>query len=146
MKKVLGIFTVVIVLSLAGSTLAYGAPSGEPDKGPGQRGEGKSWRQDGPGHGPGWKHAPMAKRWHRDMPEEIRDKMVAAEKLKIDMRAEMSKPETDKAKAQTTSELWVPGVNALGGFGRWKFEEFRDWTVMENDFAGLVDRLMDGKS
>jgi type III restriction enzyme len=34
--------------------------------------------------------------------------------------------ESDKAKAQTTRELWVPGVNALGAFGRWNFAEFRD--------------------
>jgi type III restriction enzyme len=50
--------------------------------------------------------------------------------------------ETDKAKAQTTRDLWVPGVNALGGFGCWRFEEFRDWAMMDEDFAALVDRLM----
>ena len=33
-------------------------------------------------------------------------------------------------------------VNALGGFGRWHFEEFRDWAMMEEDFAALVDRLL----
>ena len=47
----------------------------------------------------------------------------------------------DKAKAQTTRELWVTGVNALGGFGRWAFEEFRDWSMMEEDFAVLVKKL-----
>src|SRR6185312_14088687 len=52
------------------------------------------------------------------------------------------KDESDKAKAQTTREFWVPGVNALGGFGRWEFEEFRDWAVMESDFAALVNRLL----
>jgi type III restriction enzyme len=35
----------------------------------------------------------------------------------------------------------VPGVNVLGGFGRWDFAEFRDWAVMEEDFAALVERL-----
>ncbi|TWB23457.1 type III restriction enzyme [Nitrospirillum amazonense] len=50
--------------------------------------------------------------------------------------------ESDKAKAQTTRDLWVPGVNALGGFGRWAFAEFRDWTVMAEDFATLVDDLL----
>jgi hypothetical protein len=34
----------------------------------------------------------------------------------------------------TTRDLWVPGVNALGGFGRWGFGEFRDWAAMEEDF------------
>jgi type III restriction enzyme len=50
--------------------------------------------------------------------------------------------EADKAKAQTTRDLWVPGVNALGTFGRWEFAEFRDWTVMEEDFAALVEKLL----
>lgn len=49
--------------------------------------------------------------------------------------------ETDRAKAQTTRELWVPGVNALGGFGRWAFAEFRDANVMDEDFAELVENL-----
>ena len=44
------------------------------------------------------------------------------------------KDESDKAKAQTTRDLWVPGVNALGGFGRWAFAEFRDWAVMDGGF------------
>ena len=38
-------------------------------------------------------------------------------------------------------DLWVPGVNELGGFGRWGFEEFCDWAVMDEDFAALVERL-----
>jgi type III restriction enzyme len=50
--------------------------------------------------------------------------------------------ETDKAKAQTTRDLWVKGVNALGGFARWEFAEFRDWTVMDEDFAALVKQLV----
>jgi type III restriction enzyme len=50
--------------------------------------------------------------------------------------------ESDKAKAQTAHNLWVPGVNALGGFGRWAYQEFRDWAMMEEDFAALVDRLL----
>jgi len=50
--------------------------------------------------------------------------------------------ESAKAKAETMHNLWVPGVNALGGFGRWQFAEFRDWAVMEDDFGKLVERLV----
>ncbi len=50
--------------------------------------------------------------------------------------------ENDKAKADTMRELWVPGVNALGGFGRWAFAEFRDWATMDEDFAALVKQLL----
>ncbi len=52
------------------------------------------------------------------------------------------KDESDKAKAQTTRDIWVPGVNALGGFGRWGFTKFRDWAVMDEDFAALVKNLV----
>ncbi len=45
------------------------------------------------------------------------------------------------AKKETMETLWVPGVNQLGGFGRWHFAEFCDWAVMDEDFAKLVDGL-----
>ena len=49
--------------------------------------------------------------------------------------------ENAKIKAATMRDLWVPGVNELGGFGRWEFAEFCDWAVMDEDFAALVERL-----
>ena len=66
------------------------------------------------------------------------------EPLNLVLEVKGMRDESDKAKAQTTRELWVPGVNALGGFGRWAFAEFRDWAVMDEDFAALVDRF-DGR-
>jgi type III restriction enzyme len=39
-------------------------------------------------------------------------------------------------------EMWVPGVNTLDAFGRWGFAEFRDWAMMEEDFARLVASLV----
>lgn len=52
--------------------------------------------------------------------------------------------ESDKAKAQTARDLWVPGVNALGGYGRWAFAEFIDPYTTEVEFAALVSHLIDG--
>lgn len=54
--------------------------------------------------------------------------------------------EDAKLKAATMRDLWVPGVNALGGFGRWQFAEFCDWAMMEDDFAALVERLVAGEN
>ena len=45
-------------------------------------------------------------------------------------------------KAETMRTLWVPGVNNIGGFGRWAFEEFRDVFAIEESFARLVDGLV----
>ncbi len=64
------------------------------------------------------------------------------EPLNLVLEVKGIKDESDKAKALTTREMWVPGVNALGGFGRWHFAEFRDWSVMAEDFAALVQKLM----
>ena len=33
---------------------------------------------------------------------------------------------------------WVPGVNALGTYGRWAFAEFRSAHDLEADFKQLV--------
>ena len=43
------------------------------------------------------------------------------EPLNLILEVKGIRDESDKAKAQTTRDLWVPGVNALGGFGRWRF-------------------------
>ena len=39
------------------------------------------------------------------------------EPLNLVLEVKGIKDESDKAKAQTTRELWVPGVNGLAGFG-----------------------------
>jgi type III restriction enzyme len=49
-------------------------------------------------------------------------------------------------KAQTMERLWCPGVNNLGGFGRWAFAEFRDIYEIEAAFAKLVDAVVPGSS
>jgi type III restriction enzyme len=45
-------------------------------------------------------------------------------------------------KAETMRTLWVPGVNNLGTFGRWQFEEFTDVFEIEAAFRRLVDGLV----
>jgi type III restriction enzyme len=44
-------------------------------------------------------------------------------------------------KAETMKTLWVPGVNNLGTFGTWAFEEFTDVFAIESDFGAVVDSL-----
>jgi type III restriction enzyme len=44
-------------------------------------------------------------------------------------------------KAQTMRTLWVPGVNNLGAFGRWHFEEFTDLSEIEGAFARFMNCL-----
>jgi type III restriction enzyme len=44
-------------------------------------------------------------------------------------------------KAETMRTMWVPGVNNLGTFGRWRFEEFTDVFEIEAAFGRLIDGL-----
>jgi type III restriction enzyme len=44
-------------------------------------------------------------------------------------------------KAQTMEQLWVPGVNNLGTYGRWGFHELRDGFAIQDEFEALVERL-----
>lgn len=44
-------------------------------------------------------------------------------------------------KAETMRALWVPGVNNLGAFGRWAFEEFTDVFEIEAAVARLIDKI-----
>jgi type III restriction enzyme len=41
-------------------------------------------------------------------------------------------------KAETMRTLWVPGVNNLGTFGRWAFEEFTDVFEIDAKFDLLI--------
>ncbi len=45
-------------------------------------------------------------------------------------------------KAETMRTLWVPGVNALGAYGRWAFAEFTEVFEIEAAFGKLVDSLL----
>lgn len=48
-------------------------------------------------------------------------------------------------KAETMKEMWVPGVNNLGSYGRWAFEEFRDVYAIQETFDALADELCAGR-
>ncbi len=37
---------------------------------------------------------------------------------------------------------WVPGVNNLGLYGRWAFEEFSDVYDMDKEFNALIERVV----
>jgi type III restriction enzyme len=65
------------------------------------------------------------------------------EPLHLVLEMKGQRDESDKAKAHTARELWVPGVNALGGYGRWAFAEFTDPYTTEDEFQALVAKLID---
>ena len=50
--------------------------------------------------------------------------------------------ENVKLKSETTRTQWIPGVNNLGTFGRWAFEEFNDVFEMDKEFKALIDNVL----
>ena len=49
--------------------------------------------------------------------------------------------EDAKDKKGTMDTYWVPGVNALGAYGRWDFAEFTDVYDMEDAFDRVIAEL-----
>ena len=47
--------------------------------------------------------------------------------------------EDAKEKKTTMDTYWVPGVNHLGGYGRWAFAEFTDVYAMQSEFEAKVE-------
>lgn len=52
--------------------------------------------------------------------------------------------ENVKLKSSTMREQWIRGVNNLGTFGRWAFEEFSDVYEMQKEFTAFIDRAISG--
>ena len=54
--------------------------------------------------------------------------------------------ENVKLKSETMKTQWIPGVNNLGSFGRWAFEEFNDIYEMDKEFKALIDKVLASQS
>lgn len=52
----------------------------------------------------------------------------------------------EQIKAETMTNLWVPGVNNLKVYGRWAFAEFRNAFAMEEDYGKLIDNFLNERS
>jgi type III restriction enzyme len=50
--------------------------------------------------------------------------------------------ENVKLKSETMRQQWIRGVNNLGVYGRWAFEEFTDVFEMQKEFSDLIDRAV----
>jgi type III restriction enzyme len=58
--------------------------------------------------------------------------------LKLVLETKGYRGSNAQLKAETMRTLWVPGVNNLGTYGRWAFEEFADVYGMEAAFDRLI--------
>lgn len=82
-------------------------------------------------------------RMHRYIPDFLVRLDTGAEPLNLVLEMKGQRDEADKAKAQTARDMWVPGVNALRGYGQWAFAEFKDPYLTDDEFNALAIELVD---
>jgi type III restriction enzyme len=78
----------------------------------------------------------VARRYQPDFIVRLRPE--GAEPLNLVIETKGFRGVDAELKAETMKERWVPGVNNLGGFGRWAFAELRSVHTFEAEFAELV--------
>ena len=69
----------------------------------------------------------------------VDDGRGADDPLRLVVEIKGYRGEDAKDKKATMETFWVPGVNRLGGFGRWAFAEFADFYAMGEDLAAAVE-------
>ncbi|MFG1319223.1 BPTD_3080 family restriction endonuclease [Xanthobacter autotrophicus] len=83
------------------------------------------------------------RRYRPDFIVRIDDGHGADDPLNVVVEIKGARDEDDKDKAETMRTLWVPGVNNLGGLGRWAYAEFKDVWTIRTEFAAKVEAWLD---
>ena len=65
----------------------------------------------------------------------VDDGAGAENPLHLVVEVKGDRDEDAKDKKATMETYWVPGVNRLGGWGRWEFAEFTEVFTMEEEFS-----------
>lgn len=84
-----------------------------------------------------------ARRYRPDFILRVDDGRGPDDPLNLVVEIKGARDEDDKDKAETMRTRWVPGVNALGDYGRWDFAEFTDVWTIASEFAAKVEAWLD---
>ncbi len=84
----------------------------------------------------------MARIYIPDFVVQIDDGRGPEDPLHLVVEVKGYRHENVKLKSETMRTQWVMGVNNLGSFGRWAFEEFNDVYNMDKEFKALIDRVL----
>jgi type III restriction enzyme len=90
-----------------------------------------------------YKDGSLARHYIPDFIVQIDDGHGADDPLHLIVEVKGFRHENVKLKSETMRTQWVPGVNNLGSFGRWAFEEFRDVYEMDKEFKALIDKVLE---
>jgi type III restriction enzyme len=89
-----------------------------------------------------YKDGAIARRYLPDFIVLIDDGHGPDDPLHLVVEVKGYRRENVKLKSETMKEKWVRGVNNLGTFGRWAFEEFTDVFEMQKEFGSLIDHAV----
>ncbi len=84
----------------------------------------------------------MARSYVPDFIVQLDDGRGADAPLHLIVEVKGYRHENVKLKSETMRTQWVPGVNNLGLYGRWAFEEFNDVYEIDKEFKALIDRVV----
>jgi len=83
------------------------------------------------------------RRYRPDFIVQLDDGHGAENPLNLVVEIKGRRAEDAKEKASTMQTYWVPGVNALGRYGRWAFAEFTDVWTIQTELEALFQRWLD---
>jgi type III restriction enzyme len=85
-----------------------------------------------------YRYGSEARRYRPDFIVLVDDGRGKDDPLHLVVETKGYRREDAKDKKLTMEQYWVPGVNHLGSFGRWAFQELSDVYRMETEFEGRV--------
>ena len=89
-----------------------------------------------------YKDGSMSRTYIPDFIVQLDDGYGTDDPLHLIVEVKGYRHENVKLKSETVRTQWVPGVNNLGLFGRWTFEEFNDVYEIDEEFKKLIDRVV----
>ncbi len=90
-----------------------------------------------------YKDGGVAREYVPDFIVQVEDGRGSDDPLNLIIEIKGMKNEQVKLKKETMTEKWVPGVNALGAYGRWAFDQFDSVFEIEREIRELIERAIE---
>jgi len=90
-----------------------------------------------------YRHGSVQRRYLPDFIVRVDDGHGDDDLLNLVIEVKGYRGEDAKDKKNTMDAFWIPGVNNLGGFGRWAFAEFTNVYTMDSDLDEKINESID---
>ena len=89
-----------------------------------------------------YRDGPIARDYLPDFIVRVDDGHGEQDPLNLVVEVKGRRGENAKVKKETMENYWIPGVNRLGGYGRWAFVELRGVYSMKEDFDEAIESFV----